>query len=319
MVGDAARGEELFAQPGFRLVELRDEFVEVDVEPVARLVVGEGNAVAVEDAAADGGNADGAEALGFLALAVFRAGEDLDLPEPGGEHEQTEADTHRDDAEWAFPPVDLVEDEHGSGAAAFDLAVGPEWTGSGGLVLKRGPETVEEEERGGACDPVEKAGHRELERGGRAEMRLASAELEQDAGGERHHDAGAETEPELRVALFAQQQVLSGMEDEADREHGADADAEPRSGQRVEPESADDGQRGDGADAVSECGVDDEGGEDARRRAEEIADERKLRLREYREPGDDEEHGGGKPTHGCRTHTSSRRLRLATSRMRAPV
>ena len=51
--------------------------------------------------------------LGFLALAVVFALQDLDAPQAGRQHEEARRDPPRHEAEGSVALVDLVEDEHG--------------------------------------------------------------------------------------------------------------------------------------------------------------------------------------------------------------
>ena len=112
-VGEPAGGEVQEAEPLFLGRELRQQLVEIDIEAIAGLVVHQRQAVAVQDAAAQGGDADGAEGLGFLALAVVFALQDLDAPQAGRQHEEARRDPPRHEAEGSVALVDLVEDEHG--------------------------------------------------------------------------------------------------------------------------------------------------------------------------------------------------------------
>src|SRR4051812_4943011 len=58
------------------------QFIQVNVEIVTGLIFGQRNAVAIEDLAANGGNAHGAVGLGDLILTVFAMGKHLHRPQP---------------------------------------------------------------------------------------------------------------------------------------------------------------------------------------------------------------------------------------------
>jgi hypothetical protein len=111
-------------QPAIFTVELRPQFLDIEIDVEGRAVFRQGHAVAIQNLAAQGGKTNLADGLGFLALSVTLAREHLHVPKPPKQKQHPAQDAHRQHPQRSVAFLDLVKDQHGLNISpALDLPI----------------------------------------------------------------------------------------------------------------------------------------------------------------------------------------------------
>ena len=95
--------------------ELLAQFVEVKADVVAGPVLGNGHALPIQDLAANGRDANGAERLRLLVLRVVTVGNDLHPPEANDKNPDAQQDREGQRPQVGVVLLQLVENDHGAG------------------------------------------------------------------------------------------------------------------------------------------------------------------------------------------------------------